>query len=241
MKSKKPLVGFDRYVEKAWMDQAAKLILAGNSLNEINEKLDEYLLSSIAGETSRRKTKNILTATWAKSTSAEEPFKAEAVELFKSANGTERLAIHYGMSIATYPYFLSLSKILGRLFKLQDEVTNAEFNRRVIESVGDRDSIRRAAARYLQSLIQWGVLESTGKSAIKPGSKIQLQNSELVTWLYSSVLFSSDKDRLSIDDITSDPAWFPFDIAHGYFNVQSSNLVEVVLEGVGSTLVGLKH
>ena len=114
-------------------------------------------------------------------------------------------------------------------------------NRRVIESVGDRDSIRRAAARYLQSLIQWGVLESTGKSAIKPGSKIQLQNSELVTWLYSSVLFSSDKDRLSIDDITSDPAWFPFEIAHGYFHVQSSNLVEVVLEGVVSTLVGLKH
>ena len=34
MKGKKPLVGFDRYVEKAWMDQAAKLILAGNSLNE---------------------------------------------------------------------------------------------------------------------------------------------------------------------------------------------------------------
>ncbi len=67
MKSKKALVGFDRYVENAWMDQAAKLVIDGNDLNEVNEKLDEYLLLSINGETSRRKTKNILTATWAKS------------------------------------------------------------------------------------------------------------------------------------------------------------------------------
>ena len=240
MSKKKPLVGFDRYVEKQWMDQAAKLVGEGKPLTEVNTLLDEYLMPSIDGETSRRKTKNILTATWAKSSPDETVFKAEAVELFRSANSAERLAIHYGISIATYPYFLSLSKILGRLFKLQDEVSNAEFNRRVIESVGDRDSIKRAAARYLQSLVQWGVLESTGKSSVKPGNKMELQNSELVTWLYSSVLFSSDKDRLSVDDIVSDPAWFPFEIAHGYFNVQSSKIVEVVHQGVGSTLIALK-
>ncbi|NKB61267.1 MAG: hypothetical protein GKR95_03695 [Gammaproteobacteria bacterium] len=239
MSKKKPLVGFDRYVEKQWMDQAAKLVGDGKPLAEINVLLDEYLLTSIDGETSRRKTKNILTATWVKSSGVDEVFKAEAVELFRSANNAERLAIHYGMGIATYPYFLSLSKILGRLFKLQDEVTNSEFNRRVIESVGDRESIKRAAARYLQSLIQWEVLVSTGKSSVKPGNKIQLKNSALITWLYSSVLFSSEKDRLSMDEIVSDPAWFPFEIAPGCFKLAESQLVEVVHQGIGSTLISL--
>jgi len=238
--NKKPLVGFDRYVEKQWLDEAARLVGDGRSLPEINALLDQFLLPSIGGETSRRKTKNILTATWAKSFPEEAVFKNQAVELFKVANKEEQLAIHYGMSVATYPYFLSLSKILGRLFKLQDEVTTAEFNRRVVENLGDRETIKRAAARYLQSLIQWRILESTGKSVVRPANKMPIHNGTLVTWLYASLLFSSDKDRLSVDDITSNPAWFPFEIAHGCFNVNESEIVEVVHQGVGSTLVALK-
>ncbi|MBV1928999.1 MAG: hypothetical protein KUG81_05750 [Gammaproteobacteria bacterium] len=240
MKSKKPLIGFDRYVEKSWMDQAARLVVEGNSLSDINEKLDEYLLPSINGETSRRKTKNILTATWAKSLAEESAYKQEAATLFANANSQERLAIHYGMSIATYPFFMSLSKILGRLFKLQDEVSNTEFYRRVIETVGDRESIKRAAARYLQSLIEWGVLEKTGKAAVKPAAKIHVSGQELITWLYASILFSSDRDRLSVDDLTSDPSWFPFEMSHAFFNVNESKIIEVVHQGVGSTLVSLK-
>lgn len=240
MKSKKPLVGFDRYVEKAWMDEAARSVIEGNNLNSVNEALDEYLLPSINGETSRRKTKNILTATWVKSLPVESEFKRQAADLFARADKQEQLIIHYGMSIATYPFFMSLSKILGRLFKLQDEVSNVEFYRRVIETVGDRDSIKRAAARYLQSLIEWGVLEQSGRAAVKPGAKVQVLGAEITTWLYSSVLFSTDRDRLSVDDITSDPAWFPFEMSHGYFNPNDSEIIEVVHQGVGSTLVALK-
>ena len=240
MKSKKALVGFDRYVEKAWMDEVANLVVKGNDLTAINKELDEYLLPSIGGETSRRKTKNILTATWVKSFPAESVFKRQAAELYAKADRQEQLVIHYGMSIATYPFFMSLSKILGRLFKLQDEVSNAEFYRRVIETVGDRDSIKRAAARYLQSLIEWGILEPSGRAAVKPaGVKIRVDGEEVTSWLYASVLFSTDRDRLSIDDITSDPAWFPFEMSHGYFNANKSEIIQVVHQGVGSTLIAL--
>lgn len=240
MKSKKPLVGFDRYVEKAWMDEAAHSVIDGSPLNVVNDKLDEYLLPSIAGDTSRRKTKNILTATWVKSLPNETEFKQQALALFARAGKQERLVIHYGMSVATYPFFMSLSKILGRLFKLQDEVSNVEFYRRVIEVLGDRDSIKRAAARYLQSLIEWGMLEQSGKTGVKPKAKIDVVGSEITTWLYTSILFASDRDRLSIDDLTADPCWFPFEISHGNFNIRESSFIEIVHQGVGSTLIALK-
>lgn len=240
MKSKKPLVGFDRYVEREWLDEAAKLVSTGGNLSVINTALDEFLLPYIEGETSRRKTKNILTATWLKAAPNEVVFKQQAVELFLNASKQERLVIHYGMSIASYPFFMAASKILGRLFKLQDEVSNAEFYRRVIEGIGDRESIKRAAARYLQSLIEWGVLVTAGKSAVRPGAKIPIGSSELVNWLYASVLFSSEKERLTTDDITSAPCWFPFDIAHSDFKVSESVLFEVVHQSVDSTLVSLR-
>ena len=117
---------------------------------------------------------------------------------------------------------------------------NVEFQRRVIESIGDRDSIKRAASRYLQSLIEWGIIASSRKGVVYPSKKIQLNNSELITWLYGSVLYSSDRERLSIDDMTSDPVWFPFEIPHGYFNVSNSILIEIVHQGVGDTLVAIK-
>ena len=67
-----------------------------------------------------------------------------------------------------------------------------------------------------------------------------MNNAEIITWLYGSVLYSTDRERLSIDDITSDPVWFPFEIPHGYFNVSNSKFIEVVHQGIGETLVALK-
>ena len=241
MKTKKPLVGFDRYVEKAWMDQAAELVVDGNSLNDVNEKLEEYLLRFINGETSRRKTKNILTATWVKSPEVESAFKLKAVDLYAGANNQERLVIHYGMCVATYPFFKSLSKMLGRLFKLQDEVSSAEFYRRVIEDLGDRDCIKRAAARYLQSLKEWGLIKQSGKAVVKPVAKVQVSGSELINWLYASLLYSSDRDQLSIDNITSDPVWYPFEILPGYFSPSKSQFIQVVHQSAETSLVSLRN
>ena len=89
------------------------------------------------------------------------------------------------------------------------------------------------------SLIEWGVLEPSGKATVKLGAKVQIEGSDLITWLYASILFSSDRDRLSIDDITSDPCWFPFEIPHGYFNVNESKIIEIIHKGIGSTLIAL--
>lgn len=240
MSNKLPLVGFERYVELDWLDQTARWVIDGKPVKEVHDLIDEYLGSSINGATSKRKTKNVLSGAWVKSNAINEVFKAQAKQMFTDSTKEEKLAIHYGLFVASYPFFLSLSKILGRLFKLQDEITNAEFYRRVIETVGDRESIKRAAARYLQSLIEWGILEQAGKSAVRPAKKFKIVNSELVTWLYASVLFSGDRDKLSVDDILSDPVWFPFEIPHGSFNLADSKIIEVVHQGVGNTLVALK-
>ncbi|MFC1776123.1 hypothetical protein ACFL3I_02125 [Pseudomonadota bacterium] len=239
MNERKPLVGFDRYLELAWLDQTAAWVSEGKSPKEVHELIDDFLSPYISGATSKRKTKNTLSGAWVKSDTNTVLFKKQGQDLFRNASRDERLALHYGVLVATYPFFLSLGRILGRLFKLQDEVTTAEFYRRVIETIGDRDSIKRAAARYVQSLNEWGTLRQVGKATFAPTSKVRLTRSELVTWLYASVLYSCDSDRLSVDDITSDPVWFPFDIPHGPFDYLASDLLKVAHQGIGTTLLQL--
>lgn len=241
MSKSKPLVGFDRYIEREWLDQTATWVIDGKTAKEVNALIDEYLDPLINGATSQRKTKNVLSGAWVKSLEENTVYKQQAKALYVDASTNERLAIHYGMIVASYPFFFSLSKILGRLFKLQDEVTNKEFYRRVIETIGDRDSIKRAAARYLQSMVEWELLMNGEKSSVKPAKKLSVDNPELVTWLYTAIFFAHERDKLSTDDIVSDPVWFPFEINSAAFHVPQSGVVEVVHQGVSGDLLGLKN
>ena len=241
MSKKSPLVGFDRYIEREWLDKTATWVIDGKTPKEVHCLIDEFLDPFINGETSQRKTKNVLSGAWVKTTEDNEHFKQQAKLLYQTASTSERLAIHYGMVIASYPFFYSLSKILGRLFKLQDEVTNKEFYRRVIETVGDRESIKRAAARYLQSMVEWQLLLNGEKSSVKPANKIQIDNSEIVTWLFSAIFFSHDRDKLSTNDVTSDPSWFPFEISSVVFQSSNSEIIEVIHQGLNEDLLELKR
>ena len=240
MSKKPPLVGFERDVEREWLDKTAAWVIEGKSAKDVHALIDEFLDPLINGETSQRKTKNVLSGAWVKSTDENGQFKLHAKSLYQTATTSERLAIHYGMMVASYPFFYSLSKILGRLFKLQDEVTNKEFYRRVIEAIGDRESIKRAAARYLQSMVEWDLLLNGEKSSVKPALKIKIDNPEIVTWLYTAVFFSHDRDNLSKDDVMADPVWFPFEVNLTSFQVSQSEIIEVIHQGVGSSLIGLR-
>lgn len=237
---KQPLVGFERYVMFDWLDQTAKWVISGKSPQEVHAEIDNYLSSLVPGDTSKRKTKNVLSGAWVKFDGVNPEFKEEARGLYKKASRSEKIAIHYGLFIASYPFFYSLSQILGRLFKLQDDITNLEFYRRCVEVNGDRESIKRAAARYLQSVAEWGIIDTNEKAKVKPGAKIKLENSAVVTWLLASILYSSERDRLSVDEIISDPAWFPFEIHPRDFQVDQSSVLEVVHQGVGISLLALK-
>lgn len=237
---KQPLVGFERFVAFDWLDQTAKWVIEGKSPKEIHDLIDDYLTNYVSGETSKRKTKNVLSAAWVKSDGVDPKYKEQAQQLYLMANRGEKIAINYGLFIASYPFFYSLSRILGRLFKLQDDVSNTEFYRRCVEENGDRESIKRAAARYLQSIAEWGLLDDKEKAIVKPTKKIVLDNSEIVTWLMGAAFFASDRERLSIDEILSDPAWFPFEISSKGFQIEESKSLEIVHRNVGNVLISLR-
>ena len=240
MSKKKLSIGFDRYIERAWLEQISKWVTQGKSRNELHQLVDDYLAPFINGATSLRKTKNVLFGVWVNTSEDNELFKEQAINYLNNCTNEERLAIHWGLSIASYPFFASLVRLIGRLLRLQDDIISKELVRRSVEQHGDTESVRRATARLLQSLGEWGVLMPKSKSLFHPSKKIQLSNPELVTWLLASVFYSNDRDRMTIDEIMSDPAWFPFEFDQSAFQVNQSILLEIVHQNVGDTLLSLK-
>ncbi|EPF6298686.1 hypothetical protein RFX59_08840 [Acinetobacter baumannii] len=234
---KQSIVGFDRYVMLDWLDQTAMWVIEGKATKDIHALIDDYLAPYIQGDTSKRKTKNVLSGAWVKSDGVNPQFKAGAQQLYIQANQTEKLVIHYGLMVASYPFFYSLCRILGRLFKLQDDISNEEFYRRVVETHGDRESIKRAAARFLQSLNQWGVLDASDKAKIKSVSKIKLNEPVLVTWLFEAAMYSNKRETISLEELLADPAFFSFEIPHGIFQINQSDRLEIAHQGVHETIV----
>ena len=240
MSEKKLSIGFDRYVEKEWLDQTASWAAQGKMRNEMHALVDDYLAPYINGATSLRKTKNVLFGVWVNTSDKNSAFKEQGIKLLNTCSNNERLAIHWGLAIASYPFFASLARLTGRLLRLQDDISSKELVRRSVEQHGDTESVRRATARLLQSFGEWGVLIPESKSLFHPPQKIKLDNPDLVTWLLASLFFSSERDRLSTEEILSDPAWFPFEIPHTAFQVGKSQILEIVHQGVGNDLISLK-
>jgi hypothetical protein len=237
---KKLSIGFDRYIENVWLDQIANWVAQGKNRNELHVLVDDYLAYFINGATSLRKTKNVLFGVWVNTSDKNSTFKEQGINLFNTCSKEERLAIHWGLSVASYPFFASLARQIGRLLKLQDDIISKELVRRSVEQHGDTESVRRATARLLQSFGEWGALNPESKSLFHPPQKIRLDNPDFVTWLLASVFFSSERDRLSTEEILSDPVWFPFEITHGAFHVGQSPLLEVVHRGAGNVLISLR-
>lgn len=240
MTEKKLSIGFDRYIEKTWLDQIANWVAQGKSRDELHALVDGYLAPFINGATSLRKTKNVLFGVWVNTTDRNHIFKEQAISLFYGCSKDERLAIHWGLAIASYPFFASLARLIGRLLKLQGDIISKELVRRSVEQHGDTETIRRATARLLQSFGEWGVLIPESKSHFHPPKRISLDNPDLVTWLLASVFLSSERSQLSTDEIFSDPALYPFVISHNSLHIEQSIILEVIHQSAGNVLVSLK-
>ena len=240
MSTKKITIGFDRYIERQWLDQTAEWVVQDASKEQLHENIDLHLAPYINGATSLRKSKNVLFGVWFKTDKRNLTFKEQAKRLYQTATSQEKLVIHWGLAVASYPFFASVVRLLGRLFRLQDDIHSKELIRRTVEQHGDTESVRRAATRILQSLAQWGALEAGQQSLFHPVEKITIHNPELLSWLMAALFYSTDRERYSIEELMSDPAWFPFEVSSAFFDINQSQLLEIVHQGVGDTLIALK-
>lgn len=239
MSSKKVTIGFDRYIEKQWIDQTAKWVVQGKLRAELHTLTDDYLAPYIKGETSLRKTKNVLFGCWVNETEKNKVFKHQAIVLWEEVKPEERLIIHWGLAMANYPYFASVIRQIGRLDRLQGDIHSKELQKRVVEIHGDTESVRRAASRMLQSLTQWGVLEQLNTSTFHVKSAVTSTDRKLLSWLAVSPLLCSDRARLDLAEIYSDPAFFPFVIDNQLMNPAANDLVKIIHRGVSEMVLGL--
>lgn len=234
---RKDHIGYERRLRLEWLDAVA--YQATQDPKEIRAYLQERLTG--LGDDARRKTINLLIGIWASVPEEIEGFRDNALGLLPDCLPEERLALHWGMAMAAYPFFCDVAVAVGRLLNLQDEITGPQINRRISEKWGERSTMTRAAQRVVRSMVDWGVLlDGERWGTFKKVARKRPVHNALVGHLVAGLLFGGDKASYLISDLHSHPGFFPFDVAVTSHDLRNTTILSVERYGLDKDLVQLK-
>lgn len=236
MNSKRPQIGFDRFIQLDWAAAALRVRAGVSSLDDLTELID----ATHSGPAAKKKTRTVLNRLWLEPRPDLADFAERGVKIYLEAPDTPISALTWGMALATYPFFGKVSEIVGRLTALQGDCASAEVHRRMAEIFGEREGTRRMTNMVLQSQEGWGAIEKVdkGKRIVRCPS-IELDASAAVAWLAEACVRYSGRP-LSVADIGSNPIIYPFSLmgSSAYLFSQSIYL-EMRADSAGNQMIDL--
>ncbi|MBN1136465.1 MAG: hypothetical protein JXM73_07760 [Anaerolineae bacterium] len=212
-------VGFSQRIQLAWLEQTAAGMMSGQSRVQIEAALQEHLRDrlSVGGDAergTREKAITILLKIWVSVPEGLESFRDEGLDHLRRLPASEHLAVHWGMTLAVYPFVGTVAETVGRLLRLQGAASAAQVQRRMREQLGQRTTVARAVRRVLRSFIDWGVLLETGAKGTYRGTPARLvEDRRLGAWLIEAALIASGSDLAPLAAIAGTPALFPFTLS----------------------------
>lgn len=239
-------LGIKQTIQKHWMDHVVKMMLAGLKEKEIRAELDEFLLIEKPHQGNTPKThafvKSILSV-WFAPDKDLIPFRDHAIALIRHENPRNWLPYHWAVISASYPFWFNVAKQTGRLFNLQDQITQVQVFSRLKEQYGDRETVTRNARYAIRSFVAWGVLEdSKVKGCYEQCKPTAISEPNLTILLYEAALYADKEGKAALGLLKNNPAFFPFQlpVLTGDYISQQSNTIDVVRYGLDDELLKLK-
>lgn len=241
-------IGIDRLVRLEWLEKTASLVLAGNTAKDIKEALQYDLQSFFRTDNktvrgSLDKTITILMKVWLSPPRELSAFRADGLELLKRAPRPMRVAVHWGMVMAVYPFWSNVATQVGRLLRLQDSVAALHVQRRIREQYGQRETVSRRTRYVLRSFINWGVIKQSSAKGVYGSAGIHsLDDPQVMAWLIEAQLQADPNGRNTVSSLNDPLSLFPFRFARiGYRQVLSlSDRLELLPDGSADELLGLR-
>ena len=236
MHASAPKIGFDRYIRLDWAAAALKVRAGVAGLDDLNALLDAAEL----GVEAKKKTRTVLNRLWLEPHAELVEYADRGVAIHQTQPNVPVVALCWGMSVATYPFFGKVAELVGRLSAIQGDCASAEVHRRMSETYGEREGTRRTTNMVIQSQASWGAVERVekGKRIIRL-APTPIDNDELTAWLLEAAVRYAGR-ALAVSSLPSLPVLFPFTLQRplAYVASKSANL-SLRSEGMGQQWVSL--
>jgi hypothetical protein len=235
-------IGFRRNIYLDWMEAAAAFSAEGDDARQLRARLDPVVAGRIASAENRRMALDILVNIWARSAETHPGIRRDALQLFAaSAQVSDRLWLHYGMTLSTYDFFRHGAIAIGQLSRYQDGITPREIKKRLAAGLGQLGAIEKATDRILFSLRDWGILAETAQRYVYRPQRQQFAASTIAleVWLLTAVLTAHPAEELPFTDLLRLPEVFPFRFSLTVDDLRRVPNFEVHRQGLGWDMVRL--
>ena len=240
-------IGFSQRIQLEWLEQTATLYLADNTREQIQANLQDILQDQLSvGGTAQRgnreKAITILLNIWVSVAEDIEGLRDDGLELLRRLPVQDHLPLHWGMSMAAYPFFGAVAETAGRLLQLQGTVAASQVQRRLREQYGERETVSRAARRILRCFVDWSVLQDTeDKGVYRAAPQKAIEDDRLAAWMIEARLVASGSDAKPLQALVQSPALFPFSIGIPKTTQLGSNgRLELFRHGLDVDMVSLR-
>lgn len=233
-------IGFDRRLRQEWLDAIASKRSTGATVPELRKFGHKLLQADCPADDARGKTLTVLFHLWVDVPAKAVALRDAACKLLADLEPRQRIALHWGLGLATYPFFRDTADATGRLLALQDSVSLAQIQRRIAERWGQRSTTQRAAQRIVRSWIDWGVLrESKQRGTYVAGRSIEVANA-LASWTVEAVLVGADAESQAVAQVRKAPQLFPFDLKVSAHELRRAPRLAVHRQGLNEEVVMLR-
>ncbi len=247
-KARHTQIGIDRLVHLRWLERTAYLQLAGNDAVTIKHLLrqelqDSFRSTQIAVRGSLDKTLTILLRIWVHPPRGLEAFQQDGLRLLAALPREHHLPIHWGMTMAVYPFWNAAATHVGRLLRLQTTITAQQVQRRLAEQYGDRETVARRVRYVVRSFVDWGVLCETAERGVYSAAPSRpVPQLEVVAWVVEGLLHAQPNGAVEITGALTAPSLFPFQLplVTAERLAAISNRLEVLPHGLDQAMILLR-
>ena len=236
-----PRLGLDRNLRLAWLDAAAAVGGRGLKGPELQAALMAALENELPGtghNSARGKTVTVLKRIWCIVPEPTRDLRDRALAKLSEGDSDYRLALHWAMLSATYPFFADISEVVGRLLTLQGSFDRVHVVRRISDRWGDRTTIPKAVRRLLTSMVEWGVLVRQDDQ-FSAAAKRRVASPDHAALLVEAALLASPGQTALVAALVASPMLFPFDVAAGAEQLRQSPRFRVHREGLNVEVLTL--
>lgn len=234
MNSAAPKIGFDRFIKGDWATMAVKVRAGQAEPGDVTALLESEGLSAAA----IKKTRTVLNRLWLEPREELADFVIRGVVLYQA--GTPTNVLHWGVAIATYPFFAHVAEMVGRLTAIQGDCATTEVHRRMSERYGEREGTYRMTNMVLQSQADWGAIRrvESGRRLVREPS-IAVAGTALTGWLIEAAIRSAGKP-LPMGSVGALPILYPFLMETSLAYAAAENkLLEIRSVGAGREVIAL--
>lgn len=194
-------IAFNRGLRASWLKEGLRLLADGTSGVMWLERMEDLVRDSNSGADSVKKSMRYLRHVWLKSGDVDK-LRQDAVALYLSRpSEPASTMLCWGMAMATYPFLNDVAAAVARLARVQSEVKLEQILRKLSQTYGERETVRRSSRYALGLLADFGFVKhaaAAGCYVLAP--QVKTDHADISAWFvrawFAATANSSVIDRV---------------------------------------------